>query len=166
MNCSPWGLKESDTTEQLNWTELTPRRMVWTGDWSQGSDGKIGQPVGFPNEFPASRSTSVPLNFTLGCRLIFWPVMEDLGVNAQTCIYALWPGTKLTAVGVGIVGWWAFLGGPVSKTPSCQCRGCSLVRELDPTNATTESSHAISEDPACCDDDLKIHNWGLAWSNK
>ena len=20
--CSPWGLKESDTTEQLNWTEL------------------------------------------------------------------------------------------------------------------------------------------------
>ena len=36
--------------------------------------------------------------------------------------------------------------------------GCSLVGELDPTNATAESSHAISEDPACCDDDLKIHN--------
>ena len=44
--------------------------------------------------------------------------------------------------------------------------GCSLVRELDPTNATTESSHAIIEDPACCDDDLKIHNLGLVLSNK
>ena len=26
MWCSPWGRKESDTTEQLNWTELNPSR--------------------------------------------------------------------------------------------------------------------------------------------
>ena len=25
--CSPWGCKESDTTERLNWTELTDRRQ-------------------------------------------------------------------------------------------------------------------------------------------
>ena len=27
--CSPWGCKESDTTEQLNWTEL-----IWKCTWT------------------------------------------------------------------------------------------------------------------------------------
>ena len=27
--CSPWGLKESDTTEQLNWTELNWRELYF-----------------------------------------------------------------------------------------------------------------------------------------
>ena len=27
--CSPWGLKESDMTEELNWTELAPVLHVW-----------------------------------------------------------------------------------------------------------------------------------------
>ena len=27
--CSPWGRKESDTTERLNWTELTNHFMLW-----------------------------------------------------------------------------------------------------------------------------------------
>ena len=36
--------------------------------------------------------------------------------------------------------------------------GHSLVRELDPTHATTESSRAVTEDPVCCDEDVKIHS--------
>ena len=33
--CSPWGRKESDTTEQLNWTELNGRinRKTYTVNW-------------------------------------------------------------------------------------------------------------------------------------
>ena len=27
--CSPWGRQESDTTERLNWTELTPYSLSW-----------------------------------------------------------------------------------------------------------------------------------------
>ena len=30
--CTPWGRKESDTTEQLNWTELMRKKMLWTGN--------------------------------------------------------------------------------------------------------------------------------------
>ena len=29
MCCSPWGLKESDTTERLKWTELNERNQRW-----------------------------------------------------------------------------------------------------------------------------------------
>ena len=47
-----------DWATELNWTDS--QRMVWTGDWSQGSDGRIGQPVDLPNGFPASKITSVP----------------------------------------------------------------------------------------------------------
>ena len=45
-----------------------------------------------------------------------------------------------------------FLGGPVAKTPRSQCRGSGF----DPwsgnwiPNAVTKSSHAVAEDPACC----------------
>ena len=28
--CSPWGCKESDMTEQLNWTELSPLKAIFT----------------------------------------------------------------------------------------------------------------------------------------
>ena len=28
--CSPWGRKESDTTEQLNWTDITPTQIPLT----------------------------------------------------------------------------------------------------------------------------------------
>ena len=41
--CSPWGHKESDTTEWLNWTELVSITLHWIGasiylNWSLGSD--------------------------------------------------------------------------------------------------------------------------------
>ena len=32
--CSPWGHRELDTTEQLNWTELKPSRWFWQR-WSK-----------------------------------------------------------------------------------------------------------------------------------
>ena len=36
--CSPWGYKELDTTEQMNWTELNRRRKekerIWENFWS------------------------------------------------------------------------------------------------------------------------------------
>ena len=36
--CSPWGCKESDTNERLNWTDITWTRLrcwVFTGNWSK-----------------------------------------------------------------------------------------------------------------------------------
>ena len=31
--CSPWGLKESDTTERLNWTELNWITLLYSRNW-------------------------------------------------------------------------------------------------------------------------------------
>ena len=44
--CSPWGLKESDTTEQLNWTGFNP----WIGKipWRRE---RLPTPVFWPGEF-------------------------------------------------------------------------------------------------------------------
>ena len=41
--CSPWGLKESDTTERLNWTELQREQVPGLGPASlPGKSGTAG----------------------------------------------------------------------------------------------------------------------------
>ena len=49
--CSPWGLKESDTTEQLNWTGFNP----WIGKipWRRE---RLPTPVFWPGEFHGLRN--------------------------------------------------------------------------------------------------------------
>ena len=47
--CSPWGRKELDTTEWLNWTEL--KESAWNvGDSGSipGSGGSAGEGIGYP----------------------------------------------------------------------------------------------------------------------
>ena len=39
--CSPWGCKELDITEQLNWTELTVYKILFRPSWSLQSSGRL-----------------------------------------------------------------------------------------------------------------------------
>ena len=53
--CSPWGLKESDVTEQLNWTEWnSPVRWCWHArhDWSGPLEDKHKTSPVFRDTFP------------------------------------------------------------------------------------------------------------------
>ena len=43
VHCSPWGLKESDTTEQLNNNKLSTQLVLSTYPWSQGYRNKLSQ---------------------------------------------------------------------------------------------------------------------------
>ena len=40
MCCNPWGLKESDTTEQLNWTEHILKKRGWVSEEEAGPRGR------------------------------------------------------------------------------------------------------------------------------
>ena len=46
MCCSPWGRKESDTTEQLNWTklELEEEQGKWANFWTLSALCGAGMP--------------------------------------------------------------------------------------------------------------------------
>ena len=54
--CNSWGRKESDTTERLNWTQKTERKMnaeIWTESqrlWNTIMSNTISVWVGFPEE--------------------------------------------------------------------------------------------------------------------
>ena len=62
--CSPWGCKESDTTEQLNWAELQRRnadgRRERNGSLSGEAAGKERGPMGLEiNELEKAKNNSV-----------------------------------------------------------------------------------------------------------
>ena len=71
--CGPWGCKESDTTEWLNWTELSLR-----GSWLHRGKAKHGGPQGPPSLIRKRAHSSGKTNYFLGLKAYEKCIMEDL----------------------------------------------------------------------------------------
>ena len=78
--CSPWGCKESDMTEQLNWTEL-----MGPDPWSSSFECWVLSPLSL-----SSRGSLVPLHFLTGewyhliiwdCWYFYWKTWFQLGLH-------------------------------------------------------------------------------------
>ena len=109
---SPWGRKESDTTEQLNWTELGPWRE-WLGKTgsppsaapSQGVKVKatVGGPSikGWAGNIPSGNAACILTTVQLQCFYVrssntwkSWSLTEPLGAPLTLKVLPSWPRHK------------------------------------------------------------------------
>ena len=123
--CSPWGCKESDTTEGLNWTEL----MGWE------SRKKTNSPILQGKQRTLNESS-------LNDPTLWYTAVHSCVPQSVVSNSLAWESQRRD-----------FLGNPVAKTPCFYCKGPRFNPWLGNwiPHAPIKSSHAATktEDPEC-----------------
>ena len=139
---SPWGRKESDTTEKLHFLSF-----LYTLSFADCSLSSLD----FFLKLDPSLGIFVLVVFSAFLNNLNVIFLEWYFVNtfSSSCYSSIFTFTILWVFACWHLEWfyWDFPGGPVARTPCSQCRGPRSHPWWDPTCP-------IKKDPACCSE-----NW-------
>ena len=139
---SPWGRKESDTTEKLHFLSF-----LYTLSFADCSLSSLD----FFLKLDPSLGIFVLVVFSafLNNLNVIFPEWYFVNTFSSSCYSSIFTFTILWVFACWHLEWfyWDFPGGPVARTPCSQCRGPRSHPWWDPTCP-------IKKDPACCSE-----NW-------
>ena len=139
---SPWGRKESDTTERLHFLSF-----LYTLSFADCSLSSLD----FFLKLDPSLGIFVLVVFSafLNNLNVIFPEWYFVNTFSSSCYSSIFTFTILWVFACWHLEWfyWDFPGGPVARTPCSQCRGPRSHPWWDPTCP-------IKKDPACCSE-----NW-------